>query len=213
MTDAVKVISEEDLKKAIADLAPKKDEPAVADGPAQVGLELIKKTVAEAIKDNGSKELKKSLDVSDTLQEFASVVGSHVDASLETLNKAIKARADNELLFLEVLTGLKKSIDDVNAKIDAFGTTPAAKPASAVTSKKDDILEKNADAKKPTASADKPMDPITLRKSIADGLGALARKHPPGTPESQSWTSKAALFEAAGKITDADMAAALAANK
>lgn len=148
------LVTEEDLLKNLKNLeGAADDEELDEDGKPKkkkkdmekhVETAAIGKTMVEVINEKGSEALKKALDVSVVLTEFTSLLGAHVDHSLEALEKSIAAGAQRDLRFITVLEKFQKSIEALGEKLEAFGKAPAGKPAAAVGDKdQKEVLNKN----------------------------------------------------------------------
>ena len=203
-------ITEESLQKALSDLEGKKEQPAEEKEPVVSVTELEKK-VRDTVEEMGTESLKKSLDVSEVLDEVVALVGIHVDRSLEALQKSIGAAAQRDNSVLKVLEALKKSIDDNTAAVEKLMEQPGA-PAStqAVTASEAQVLEKTAGSAPQLKAVP---DAQSLRKSISNGLEKMCRQHGVQSGEGSRIAQVVVKFETTGEISDEDMAAALKADK
>lgn len=200
------VITEDELRKSIEDLETKPLEAATP--PAQPIIEVTKleKTVADKLKE-APEPLRKALDVSQTLSDFASVIGLHVDASLGVMQKSLQASADRDLAFLRVVSDLKKSVDSLKEEVAKQGALPGTPAAAApVTVGSDGIL------KKAVGGSDKTVDPTVLRKSILTGLERMAKTADAGSVDQSRAISAVAKFESTGQISDEMLKQALSAK-
>lgn len=193
-----KIVSEDDLLKSIQSLekAAKKEED-VEDEEKVKTAELEKKS-KEAIEEKASEDLKKSLAGSAEFSEVVGLLGAHVDTALEGLQKSVHASAERDLAMIRVLTDLRKSVDDLSAKVDAYGDQPVVKVDQAVV--KNQILEKSA-------KTEQKVNPELLRKQISQGLERLAKSAGAGTPEADRYIKAAIKFESTGVLPSDDIVA------
>jgi hypothetical protein len=201
-TEGVIEVTEEDLMKSLKEVAGTAPDPDKTPEKKVVFTRLTK-SFQDTLKEKASPEMVKALELSPFLQEFAGIVGSHVDGSLEQLTKSINGAAERDMVTVEALVALKKSIDDNTAAVQKFGEQPgAAAAAAAVTVGKDELLTKSI------ATDGKTVDGQLVKKNILKGLEALAKSHKPGTPEQSKWSQTLVRFESTNQITNADLAAA-----
>lgn len=202
---APEAISEEDLLKSITDLQAKAEPKAEEKKEPELTTAKLDKTVADTVKEKGSETLKKSIDVSDSLTEFAAIVGLHVDRSLTALEKSVNEGAKRDMAFLTVLKDLKKSVDDLSEKVAAMGNAPTA-PLTKTAASDGKVLEKSATL----AAGEKKVDPSALRSNIAQGLIELT-KSATDPNQASHWGQVAAKFESTGTIDDTSMKKAIVA--
>ena len=138
-------VTEDELLKSLTALEGKKPEEEKPAVDAKVETAKLEKSAADKIAEEASDELKKALDVSSALSEITSLIGAHVDDSLQTLQKSIQATADRDQKFVAVLEGFAKSLADFGEQIAAFGGTPAKKPEAKVDAGKVEVLKKSVD--------------------------------------------------------------------
>lgn len=196
-------VTEQDLLKSIESLQTKKvDEPEDKKAEPTIDVKVLEKSVADTVNEKATDSLKKAVEVSDKLAEFASLIGIHVDASLGALEKSVQEGAKRDLAIVQVLVDLTKSVKDLGAKLEQLGQAPGN--PKTVTATPSQILEK-------TAGGDKaPLKPEVVRSKISGGLVELVKSA--ATPEDrQRWATVAARFESAGAISDVDMTKAIAA--
>lgn len=203
------LVKEEDLLKSLNELEAKQPE-ADEKKDETVETTVLEKTAKDVVEETASEDLKKAIDASSVLREFTGLMGSHVDKSLEQLQKSIQGSAERDLAVIRVLEGLKKSIDDNTAAIKAFGQEPGKPAADAgVTVTKDEVLEKTAKDDK-TVDGKKP-DPAATRKQVLVGLESLAKTAADAgdMQTAQQIGHATAKFESAGEITDELLAKAI----
>lgn len=206
------VVTEADLLKSLQELEGKPApvvEPAapVVETPAQAKF-------ADTVATEGSTVLAKALDVSPVLDEMTTLLGAHVDRLSETFGKSIQAAAERDLSLVGVLQGLKKSIDDNTAALEELRKLPQP-PAGSRVPRTDasQVLHKSTTGSQelePTRT-----NPALLRKAILDGLQANFMKASKAEERGEAARLQKAItmFETSGKLSDSDMAAALAAAK
>lgn len=199
-------VSEDELLKSIEELEGKKEEKKEDLPEPTVKAEELKKTVQDTVEEKGSETLKKALDVSETLSEFAGIVGMHVDEALQTLQKSLQGSADRDLAFTRVLTNMQKSIDSLAAKVEAFGEEPGQEKSV----NREEVLEKGTGGEKDGEK--KQPKPGEVRKQVIVGLQELA-KHAKDEHETNAIIRTTATFESTGKISDTDFARAMGAYK
>lgn len=210
--EKVQVVTQEDLAKSLQALEGKQPEAAAAP-KTEVKVAAEPSKTVTVVREKGSEHLKKAIEVSDILAEFVGLLGSHNDEALETLAKSLNDAAERDYGVVRVLEGLKKSIDENTATLKELmkkPDLPAAARLAGDGSAKILPLNKTLDGGDPNAGKN---DPVAMRKSIIVGLEKLAKAHPAGSPESQAWIKKTLQFESAGKLSNEDMASALAASK
>jgi hypothetical protein len=200
MTETVQVISEEDLLKSIQELETKtvpdpKDPPKT---PEVVKVELVKST-SESLREGASPTTKKALDVSDALSDLIGLLGAHNDSALATLQKSINSGAERDLATVKVLSDLKKSVEALAEKVEAWGQEPTRNPKSTTTT---EVLHKGG------GNGAIKLDPRTARRQITQGLEMLAKSLRPDDPKFHDLTQAAIRFEATGQIEDRHVAAA-----
>lgn len=196
-------VTEDDLLKSIKALETKVNDEAAAKEPdPSIKTAALEKNAASVVKDGASDELKKMLDASDALTEIVTLIGAHVDNSLDTLAKSIQAGADRDLAFTRVLSDLNKSVGALGEKIEKYGeqpTDPASKTPPTAT--REELLTKSKAAAVDPAQASQ-----VLRKQITSGLEKLAKSAQPGSEQALAYTQKAITFETTGQIDDVTFA-------
>lgn len=202
-------VTEAELLKSLQALDPNaKVEPEKKED-SKVVTAALTKTAATAVKEQASDTLKKALEVSGALDEFAKLIGAHVDTALGELAKSVDASAQRDLAFLNVMKSFSDRLEALSKSIDAFGKQPGALPAAAKTAEaKTEVLEKGAKAKFD------PKDPAqvqALRKSITTGLETLA-KSATVEEDRHRLVQAAVKFESTGVISAELQQRALAAN-
>lgn len=205
MTDkAAQVLTQDDLLKAIKELDP--NPPAAASAastePTVQTTPLAK--AADTLGKGGSENLRRVLDVSETLRDFAKAIGDHVDAITSPMSKSFQAQAEFNLATVKLIGDLKKSIDANTEAIKAFGKQPTAGKTPGVTTTKADLLTKSL------TDNSGALDPSRTRRMITLGLEKLAKSFPPNSPEAQEYIQAAIKFESTGgtQISDHHLAAA-----
>jgi len=197
-------VTEDDLLKSLTDLEGKKpDEDKKPEADPKVETAALEKNAADAIKDGASDDLKKSLDVSSALSEITSLLGAHVDDSLEALQKSVDATAQRDLKFVAILEGFQKSIGELAEKIAEFGGQPAKKPSAKVDDGKVEVLKKSIEGDGSGDGDDKAGN-IT-RIQVLGTMERLAKSADIGSDDNQRWTNAAVKFESTGQISNKDL--------
>jgi len=213
--EAGEVVTEDQLLKSIQALeTPTKEKDPKKDPEVKIGG--LEKTTAKAVADDGSEELKKALEVSDFLTEFAGLIGAHVDASLETLEKGVQAGAKRDLAVLGVLQSMQKSIDALAEQMKAFGAEPAGKPTTktAGAGEKVEVLKKGAASDPKEGGEEDSLKKAALtKKHVMVGLSTLAKNAEQGSQDQQSAINATVTFETTGQISDEYLAKAIGAYK
>lgn len=192
-------VTEEDLLKSLSDLEGKKPEEKEPEAQAPVETASLEKSAADKVKEEGSDELKKALDVSSALSEITSLLGAHMDDGLESLQKSVAAGAERDVKIIAVLEKFQKSIDELSEKIAEFGGQPAKKPESKTeTTPKTEILEKS------TETGDAGEVPSFNRKAVLGTMERLA-KSTENQDDRQRWVNAAVMFESTGQISNQDL--------
>lgn len=208
--EGVNTLSEEDLLKSLREIEGAKQEEEPKAKEDVVVTPELKKTIADIVKEQGSENLKKTIDVSDAFSELVTLIGNHVDTSLAALQKSVQAGAERDLTMIKIMAEFKKSIDVNTETLAKFGEQPGM-PASSKAVKEGgapEVLEKQV-----KEGGGKTTDPAALRKQIIAGLEGLAKSAAAGSPEQSRFIQATALFESTGKIGDGDLQAALAHTK
>lgn len=193
------VVTEEELRKSLA---------ALETPPAEIVppvTPVVQTAMVAKVSDRvaaGPEELRKALEVSTVLNDFAGVVGLHVDESLGVLQKAIHEGAQRDLAVVRVLESMQKAITGLADKVEKLGAQPGA-PASAAAAAPT-VLKKNADGAP---------DPTQTRKMVLVGLEKMAKAAPMGSPEQMSVIQATAQLESTGTIGEEMLRKALAAAK
>jgi len=203
---APETISEEDLRKSLEALETPKEEGKEEPKDPNVETATVK-TAADVVKEEGSEELKKALEISDVLTEFAGLIGAHVDQSIEVLQKSVHEAALRDLSVVKVLESLRKSLDENTEAIKAYGEQPG-KPATTTkpSTGETEVLQKGAE------DGDKQIDPEKLKQQVTIGLEHLV-KSAKEAPERQAFTNAAIAFESTGQINDAVLQKAIGAYR
>jgi len=196
-------VTEDELLKSLTDLEGKKPDEKKTPEELKVETAALEKSAADKIKADASEELKKSLDVSSALSEITSLLGAHVDDSLEALQKSVDASAQRDLKFVAILEGFQKSIGELAEKIAEFGGQPAKKPAAVVDDGKVEVLKKSVDGEELDESG-KPKGEIT-RVAVLSTMERLAKSADIGSEDNHRWTSAAVKFESTGQISNKDL--------
>lgn len=204
------VITEEDLTKSLAELEGKKIE--IVNPDPVVRVEPLAKTALDTLGEMGSENLQKALDVSEILDEVVSLMGVHVDRSLEAMQKSLQASAERDGASIRVLERLSKAIEDntaaMNKVLDKPGSPAATRP---ITTDTGQILSK-ATGIDEGSRGDKTPDVKALRKRITDGLDILTKAVKPSSSEASRLANALVKFESTGSISDSDVQAALRAT-
>jgi len=203
-TKETETVTEEQLLKSLQDLEGKKEEKTEEKKPVIETVSLTK-SAEETIEANASDELKKAIEISDVMAEFSSLIGLHVDTSLEELAKSITAGRERDLAVIQVITEMKKSIDELKTQIQEFGKEPG-KPVSKTSTEttKAEVLEKST----VTDSQKKELG----RPQIQAGLEELA-KSAKNDQDRDRHINAAVKFETTGQIEDAELQKAVGAYK
>jgi len=196
-------VTEDELLKSLTDLEGKKPDEKKTPEELKVETAALEKSAADKIKEGASEELKKSLDVSSALSEITSLLGAHVDDSLEALQKSVEASAQRDLKFVAILEGFQKSISELAEKIAEFGGTPAKKPAAVTDTGKVEVLKKSIEGEG-SEGTDEEKGQIT-RLQVLGTMERLAKSADIGSEENGRWTSAAVKFESTGQISNKDL--------
>lgn len=210
-TEGKVTVTEDDLVKSLATLEGKVVAPEAVAAPV-VAVQPLQKTAGETVDELGSANLKKALDVSEVLDEAIALMGVHVDRSLESMQKSLESAAQRDLSIVGILTALKKSIDDNTETVKQLLDMPS-NPAGTrpVVTDAGQVLNKSTQAvSEPAATAASAVD---LKKSILSGLETLVKSATVTSSEGARLSSALIKFESTGQISDADMSAALQAQK
>jgi len=199
-------VTEDDLLKSLSDLEGKKPDEKKPEGDKKVEAALLEKSTAETIKDGASEALKKALDVSAALSEITSLIGAHVDDSLETLQKSIQASADRDQKFIAILENFQKSITELGEKIAEFGGTPAKKPSAKNDAGKTEVLQKSVEGGEGEGGegAGAGKSDFT-RVQVLGTMERLSKSAKMGSVEQNRWQSAAIKFESTGQINNKDL--------
>jgi len=211
-------ITVEDLTKALEKLA--KEGKTEVPAATQVTTAPLKKTAEEVLKEQATQPLRKALDASSALQEFATIMGLHVDESLQSMQKSIDQAAERDLYVTQTLAkcvevladvvarvdeaienpALAEEVKDLAKKIEEFGDKPVQKPKS----QQAQVLQKTVEepAEKPALD----------RKGIVSALETLA-KSTTNPSEATELLGAIATFESTGKINDQMLFKAMQASK
>ena len=195
-------VTEDDLLKSLTDLEGKKPEDKKSAADKKVEIAALEKTAADKIKEDASEELKKALDVSSALAEITSLLGAHVDDSLQTLEKSLQASAERDQKFVAVLESFQKSIAELSEKIAEYGGQPAKKPAAKTDTGKTEVLQKSVDGdgEKPPGE-----EGNITRVQVLGTMERLAKSTDAGTEDSNRWINAAVKFESTGQINNKDL--------
>lgn len=202
-------LSEEQLLKNLATMEGEEEEELDEDGkkkekkvPAEksVATARLSKSASEVIRERGSGDLRKALDVSGVLNEVVALMGAHTDEALETLQKSINASAQRDLKVITVLEKLHKSVGDLAERLENFGKAPAGKPAAERSAGKVEVipLRKSAGG----ADGGGEQTPVT-RQQVISTLERLA-KNAQG-PDRDQLIRSTIKFESSGQISNADL--------
>lgn len=192
---AVENVTEEDLRKSLAQLEGKKEEEKKPAEPVVVTTKL-EKTASQTVADTASSDLKKALEVSDVLREVTNLQGLHVDNALEALQKSIQDGAERDFAVIRVLQSMQKSIQDLGAKIEEYGKLPAPKTVGPVTTTKEQVLQKNAGTGQ---AGDEKKGPTKGQVLVV--LEKMA-KSAPSEGEASKYTNALVKFDSTGQISD-----------
>ena len=203
--EKVEALTEDSLLKSIQDLEAKKEEPK-SDPEPDVKTAELEKSAKEAVETNASEDLKKALDVSETLKEFADLIGTHVDDSLTALQKSVQSGAERDLAIVRVLKSLGEKVEALGERIEAYGQEPTS-PAKAreVKAKAEEVLEKSA--KTEDGKEDGKPDFKIARGNILEGLESLV-KNADSPDDANKYTHSLIKFETTGELSESDFAAA-----
>jgi hypothetical protein len=151
------------------------------------------------LRENGTEEMGKALDVSSILSEMAKSLGQYAEDLVEPALEAVKLAEARDTAVLSVLQGMKKSIDTLTETVAKWGKTPLLKSAAAggIT-----VLEKNAAG---GGKQEEELSPKDTRKIMLKGLEILAKSAERGSPAMQKAVAAASVIESNGTI-DQDLA-------
>jgi ABC-type transporter Mla subunit MlaD len=205
VAEKVEALTEDSLLKSIQDLEAKKEEPK-ADPEPDVKTAELEKSAKDAVETGASEDLKKALDVSETLKEFADLIGTHVDDSLTALQKSVQSGAERDLAIVRVLKSLGEKVEALGDRIETYGQEPTS-PAKAreIKAKAEEVLEKSAGVGE-TGEAGKP-DFTAARGNIMAGLETLV-KNADSPDDANKYTHSLIKFETTGELSESDFAAA-----
>lgn len=170
-------ITAEDLQKSLAELTksaekePTEETPvekAVEQKPAEVKLA---KSTAQAIAEDGSEDLKKTIDVSTVMADFANVLSKNTDNVLGELVKTINA---NHAINVEMV----KALGAANERIESLEKTVAEALNLPQTPKaaKEDVLEKKvANTEMPGGEAKLAKSAGEIKDQVNNALLALRK--------------------------------------
>jgi hypothetical protein len=206
-TAAAAMVTEEDLLKSIKDLETKPPVAPPATTAPTVQIIDLKKSM-DVVKSGATEPLRKGLEVSEMLSEVVTLLGAHIDSSLEVLAKSIQGGAERDLSFIRVITDLKKSIDDNTAAVEKLGQGTVAAPKT-VTATTADVLNKSLTPSNIlTADQMSPDQKLAVRRQIGTALEDLAKSFPPNDQQGARFMQAAIKYESTGQISDADLRAA-----
>jgi len=205
----VVVVTQDELLKSLKNAAGITDAPApnaeIVPVAAQVPAVV---PAAEVLKTKGSEGLRKALEVSETLSEFAELMTDHIDATLTELRKSVQQGSDRDLLIVKAIEGMKKSLDANTAELVKYGNGVVATDAARLSGGKVTVLRKNANGE---PAEEIQVDPSQLRKHVQKGIEKLMKGMEPGSPELANLTRNTSLYEAGGKVPEAFIKEALKA--
>lgn len=201
------VVTEAALLKSLQTLEGKKveEETKPAEKPV-VATAPLKKSAGDIIREKSSVELRKNLDVSASLAEIVSLLGAHVDESLQAMAKSVNAAAQRDLAIVGCFEQLKKSIDGLGEQIKTFGEKPAAGAKSATS---DGKVETVPLAKSVTDEAKQSEKPRASRSEVVSVFSKLAKSADVNTDDNRRWTRAAVKMETTGEASDADLKVAM----
>lgn len=193
MSETIKIaadqVTEEDLKKSLAQLEGKTEEKPAATEPVVVTSKM-EKTAAKALEETASAGLKQVLEVSDVLREVTNLQGLHVDNTLEVLQKSIQEGAERDLAVIRILQNMQKSIQDLAGKVEEFGKTPVGKVVAPVQTVQEQILLKSAADKK-----------SLTKGQVLSALEGMAKSASNAGDEAK-YTNALIKFDSTGQISD-----------
>jgi ABC-type transporter Mla subunit MlaD len=194
-------VTEEDLLKSLADLESKEPEKKPAADP-KVETATLEKSARDKIDEEASEELKKALDVSSALSEITSLLGAHVDDSLEALQKSVHASAERDMKIIAVLEKFQKSLDGFAEKLANFGGQPAKAPtAQAATGDAGNVET----LRKSIPDADKAAAAGKLSRQAVLGVMEELAKSASNEGDKGRWVHAAIKFESTGQISNDDL--------
>ena len=214
-TKAGAEVTEEQLLKSLQKLEGKaEDETEEEEKEASITAAKLTKSTGDTVQELASEDLQKALEISETLGEFAGLVGLHVDGALEALEKSLQGAAERDLAIAGVLEKMATTIEELTKKVEEYGAQPTqAKSKTSAT--KTDVLNKSADdGKKPTEemSQEELVKSAQSRKrQIMAGLETLAKTAQEKEDETtaQEFTKALIKFESTGEISDYHAARAI----
>jgi len=203
-TGQVQVVTTDDLRKSLEALEGKTPEPQPA--KVEVKVEKLGKSVADTLK-TSSESLRKALDVSEVLGDFAGAIGTHVDSAIEVMEKNVQAQAENQNAVVRVLETLAKSMNDLREEVKLLGKQPgpAAVTQNTAGTTTTEVLEKSA-------TGGSKVDPKQARTALLSGLETLIKSMPAGSPDANKYIQAVSKFESTGKIEDSILQQALKAS-
>lgn len=197
-------VTEDSLLKSIQELEAKREEPKTEKAEPEVETAKLEKGAKEKVEEGASEGLKKALDVSETLKEFADLIGVHVDESLSTLQKSVQGAAERDVAIVKVLKSLSEEIGELRKSVEKYGNEPTApagerKPEAGKT----EVLEKGAES----TEQDPAKRLAATRSSVLAGLEHLVKNA--STPdETNTYTHALIKFETTGQISESHFGAA-----
>lgn len=197
------VIEEADLLKSVQAIESKAkgEEPAAEPAtPAEpkVKTAAVEKSLKDTIEDEGSEDLKKAIEVSPVLKEFADLVGLHVDGALKTLEKSLNGAAERDLAVVGALEALSK-------RIESFGDEPAAPAKDRPVTTKEQPLAKSADAPADPTEPEQPGNAIP-REGLFSALESLVKSAGNDRALADRWTSAMVRLDSTGTLDPRDLA-------
>lgn len=187
-------INEDDLMKSLRELEATPEVKEEVKEPVVEATKLEKK-VADTIEENGSETLKKSLDVSDSLSEFASLIGDHMDTSLQVLQKSIQQSAERDASFIKIMTTQSAQIEALTKSLAEFGEKPTGTTKTKTSVEKTEVLEKSVSGDGGSK------EPRITKPQIMTGLLEL-QKNATDPNQKQEYTNALVTYESANHIED-----------
>lgn len=205
------VIEEQDLLKSIKRLeAQATGKEAPAEEPVVPEVKTPSpEPFAKTVKEKGSEDLTKALDVSGVLAEVVDLVGQHVDHALTELAKTVKAQAEFHQSAVGAIAGFGGQLAELAKTIREFGDKASASPKSqlAKSAEGDKVLQPAGDQPEVSEAELRKRTRAGVISSLED-LAKSAQKAG-DREDADRFTSALVKFETTGQIADRDLADAM----
>lgn len=200
--EETKIITKEDLQKALSELQDKKEE---VTEKTKVQLVELNKSTVEAFDEAASEKLKKEMTENDSLKEVVGIISEHIDKFMGVLTDNVNSALQRDVVIQEVLVKMKDELKNIANSVGKVMNEPATEPKSVAGTP-----ENGPAAVMDKAAGNNDLTKNVSKETVIDGLVCLIKNlEATDKNESRKFTNVLITYESTGQISQTDLYRAL----